>query len=637
MSIHVLSPQLANQIAAGEVVDRPSSVVKELLENSLDAGATHIEIDIERGGAKRIRILDNGSGITKEELTLALARHATSKITSLDDFESITSMGFRGEALASISSVSRLTLTSRTSTQNEAWQAYVEGLELTVILKPAAHPVGTTVDVQDLFYNTPVRRKFMRTEKTEFTHIDEVIRRIALSRFDVTFTLQHNGKTVRQYRAVSQQSQYLRRMSLLCGSMFVERALEVSWQHGDLALHGWIADLEVRKLPEMHYSYVNRRTIRDKLINHAIRRAYQEQFVGEKQSAFVLFLDVNPHQVDVNIHPAKHEVRFHQARLVHDFVYQGVVSVLKQNVMQGSPISKAGAESCVPQNRRASGSNHFFLPASKESSLYSIQQLYKDKEPLPLQKNVADFSHKASLLHEGQIVKRDICTRQHSVNDNSLVVDNNARHVGVATSSFAVMGETLVSALPANAGNLHGFGRMLTVIKPCYALIESTSSLALLSLSIAKQFLIECQLTAGAEQLRIQPLLIPLRIILSDEEAAVLKRYQPMLQEMGIMLRVYFRKAILNAIPLLLRQQNLQNLIPELLGYLHGKESVTDSQVAVWLAKRLQHNSVDWSYSQAIQLLAEIESFCPQWLEVPPNRLLIILNFEAAIKALNHD
>ena len=203
MPIQVLPPQLANQIAAGEVVERPASVVKELVENSLDAGATRIDIDIERGGAKLIRIRDNGCGIKKDELALALARHATSKIASLDDLEAIISLGFRGEALASISSVSRLTLTSRTADQQEAWQAYAEGRDMDVTVKPAAHPVGTTLEVLDLFYNTPARRKFMRTEKTEFGHIDEIIRRIALARFDVTLNLSHNGKVMRQYRAVA--------------------------------------------------------------------------------------------------------------------------------------------------------------------------------------------------------------------------------------------------------------------------------------------------------------------------------------------------------------------------------------------------------------------------------------------------
>lgn len=334
MPIQVLPPQLANQIAAGEVVERPASVVKELVENSLDAGATRIDIDIERGGAKLIRIRDNGCGIKKDELALALARHATSKIASLDDLEAIISLGFRGEALASISSVARLTLTSRTAEQQEAWQAYAEGREQAVTVKPAAHPVGTTLEVLDLFYNTPARRKFMRTEKTEFGHIDEVVRRIALARFDVTINLSHNGKVMRQYRAVAQDGQRERRLGTICGAAFLEHALAIEWQHGDLTLRGWVADpLHTNSaLAEIQYCYVNGRMMRDRLINHAIRQACEDKLGADQQPAFVLYLEIDPHQVDVNVHPAKHEVRFHQSRLVHDFIYQGVLSVLQQQL-----------------------------------------------------------------------------------------------------------------------------------------------------------------------------------------------------------------------------------------------------------------------------------------------------------------
>lgn len=366
MPIQVLPPQLANQIAAGEVVERPASVVKELVENSLDAGATRIDIDIERGGAKLIRIRDNGCGIKKEELALALARHATSKIASLDDLEAIISLGFRGEALASISSVSRLTLTSRTAEQPEAWQAYAEGRDMDVTVKPAAHPVGTTLEVLDLFYNTPARRKFMRTEKTEFGHIDEIIRRIALARFDVTINLSHNGKMMRQYRAVAQGGQKERRLGAICGTPFLEKALAIEWQHGDLTLRGWVADPKASSaaFAEIQYCYVNGRMMRDRLINHAIRQACEDKLGAGEQPAFVLYLEIDPHQVDVNVHPAKHEVRFHQSRLVHDFIYQGVLSVLQQQAEPSLPLSEeVPAPRQIPENRIAAGRNQFAEPA----------------------------------------------------------------------------------------------------------------------------------------------------------------------------------------------------------------------------------------------------------------------------------
>ncbi|MGF1688841.1 DNA mismatch repair endonuclease MutL [Photobacterium japonica] len=329
MPIQILPARLANQIAAGEVVERPASVVKELVENSLDAGATRIDIDIDKGGSRTIRIRDNGKGIPKDELGLALSRHATSKIATLDDLEAIVSLGFRGEALASISSVSRLTLTSRTADQEQAWAAYAEGRDMEVQLKPAAHPVGSTLEVLDLFFNTPARRKFLRTEKTEFAHIDELLKRIALSRMDVTINLRHNGKMVRQYRAASTQIQKERRLAAVCGNPFLDHALAVELAHGDLKLTGWLCTPQgARAQNDIQYCYVNGRMMKDKLINHAIRQAYETSLAPEQYAAYVLFIEVDPHQVDVNVHPAKHEVRFHQARLVHDFICQGLQSAL---------------------------------------------------------------------------------------------------------------------------------------------------------------------------------------------------------------------------------------------------------------------------------------------------------------------
>lgn len=322
MTIEILPARLANQIAAGEVVERPASVIKELVENSLDAGATVIHIDVDKGGVKRLRLSDNGSGIAKDELTLALSRHATSKIKNLNDLEAINSLGFRGEALASISSVARLTLISKPRSQQTAWQAQAEGRDMAVTISPAAHPNGTTIEVLDLFFNTPARRKFLRTEKTEFNHIDEVVRRIALARFDVDFTLTHNGKIIRQYRAATNQTQSAKRVAMVCGQKFIEQSIELDCQHDNMQLTGWLAKPSfARNQNDLSYSYVNGRMMRDKLINHAIRQAYADLLPPDTYPAFVLFLSLDYQEVDVNVHPAKHEVRFHQSRYVHDFIY----------------------------------------------------------------------------------------------------------------------------------------------------------------------------------------------------------------------------------------------------------------------------------------------------------------------------
>ncbi|MFA0504993.1 DNA mismatch repair endonuclease MutL [Vibrio sp. 10N.222.54.B12] len=343
MTIKILPARLANQIAAGEVVERPASVVKELVENSLDSGATRIDIDIEKGGAKMIRVRDNGKGIVKDELALALSRHATSKIHTLDDLEAIVSLGFRGEALASISSVARLTMTSRPATQDQAWAAHSEGRDMQVKLQPAAHPIGTSVEVLDLFFNTPARRKFLRTEKTEFTHIDELLKRTALSRFDVTINLRHNGKMIRQYRAAKTQVQAEKRIAAVCGNPFVRHMLKIELEHQGLKLHGWITTPEgARQQSDLQYCYVNGRMMRDKLINHAIRQSYETSLRPDQFATYVLFIELDPHQVDVNVHPAKHEVRFHQARLVHDFIYQALSDGLAQSKqIDAAPINQS--------------------------------------------------------------------------------------------------------------------------------------------------------------------------------------------------------------------------------------------------------------------------------------------------------
>ncbi|MDF7648129.1 DNA mismatch repair endonuclease MutL [Pantoea sp. Acro-805] len=619
MPIQILPPQLANQIAAGEVVERPASVVKELVENSLDAGATRIDVDIEKGGAKLIRIRDNGCGIAKAELAMALARHATSKISSLDDLEAIVSLGFRGEALASISSVSRLTLTSRTAEQNEAWQAYAEGRDMDVTVKPAAHPVGTSLEVLDLFYNTPARRKFMRTEKTEFTHIDEVIRRIALARFDVAISLTHNGKLMRQYRAVDQDAQRERRLGAICGTTFMQHALRIDWQHDDLALRGWVADpAGSRQVTDLQYCYVNGRMMRDKLINHAIRQAYQTQLGDDQQPAYVLYLEIDPHQVDVNVHPAKHEVRFHQSRLVHDFIWQGVMSALQASRAAALPI--AHAEEPIPQwqpeNRQAAGANHFAQPANTPrhnagTSTSGAQAGWQSKEPV--------YRAREGTAYQ-QLMKTSVV--------------ETPRDVISPSKPAARQADAREAPLAAHA---QSFGRVLSVMHERYALLERGTQLQLLSLSVAARWLKQAQLQPGEEGLKPQPLLIPVRLKIAKEELNIIESQAALLGLMGIDLQREGQHVTLRAVPLPLRTQNLQILIPDLLGYLARQQEVSASSLAQWLARRDEAETANWNHSQAIALLAELERLCPQLLKSPPSGLLQTIEIESAINALKHE
>lgn len=621
MPIQVLPPQLANQIAAGEVVERPASVVKELVENSIDAGATRIDIDIERGGAKLIRIRDNGCGIKQEELALALARHATSKIASLDDLEAIISLGFRGEALASISSVSRLILTSRTAEQSEAWQAYAEGRDQDVTVKPAAHPVGTTLEVLDLFYNTPARRKFMRTEKTEFNHIDEIVRRIALARFDITINLSHNGKIVRQYRAVQEGAGRERRLGAICGNAFLEHALAIEWQHGDLAMRGWVIEpaASTSALAEIQYCYVNGRMMRDRLINHAIRQAYEEQLGVDQQPAFVLYLEVDPHQVDVNVHPAKHEVRFHQSRLVHDFIYQGVLSVLQQQ-QEPAQLSVEGAPAASParplENRQAAGRNQFATPpvtkspsASEPRNVSSATGAGRSSAPPLWPHAVPGYQKQQGALYQQLLATPDTAAAPPARAEEPVALD----------------------------GHLHSFGRVLTVMPPDMALLERNGKLALLSLSVAERWLKQTQLLPVGESLRAQPLLIPLRVKVTREEQDVLVKYQPLLLSMGIELDIDAQQITIRAVPLPLRKQNLQILIHELTRYLTQQSAVTADHLATFIARHLVCEYEQWSQSQAITLLAEVERLCPHLVKSPPSGLLQPVDLQLAMNALKHD
>ncbi len=325
MRIKQLDPKLANQIAAGEVVERPASVVKELLENSLDAKSTEIHVMVEMGGTRLIKIRDNGSGIGKEDLSLALNRHATSKIESIKDLVAVGTLGFRGEALASIASIARLTLTSNDDEGQSGWSVNGETLEIS----PAPHPRGATVEVRDLFFNTPARRKFLRTERTEYQRIDEVLRKASLSHPNVTLTLSHNGKLLRQYRACLTEQDEHRRLSATFGPSFLENALYFSEENHGMRLSGWVSlPTYSRSQSDQQFFFVNTRPIRDKLITHAVKQAYSDVLYHGRQPVFALFLELDPKDVDVNVHPTKHEVRFRDSRNIHDFVFRSTHKLL---------------------------------------------------------------------------------------------------------------------------------------------------------------------------------------------------------------------------------------------------------------------------------------------------------------------
>ena len=341
MPIRILPSQLIDQIAAGEVVERPASVVKELVENSLDAGARSISVDVEGGGARLIRVSDDGIGIPRAELALALSRHATSKIATLDDLEGLLSMGFRGEALPSIASVARLTLTSRTLNDEHAWQIASDGGGLGEA-RPAARGPGTTIEVRELFFNTPARRKFQRSEKTELGHVDAVLRNLALARFDVEFRLTSNGRAVLALPAAEGRDAQERRVAAVCGDEFMQHGRYFSRAIESLSLHGWLAAPAFsRSQADMQFTFVNDRFVRDKLLRHAVRLGYQDVLFQARQPAYVVHLTLDPRRVDVNAHPAKLEIRFRDSKLVHDFVFRTVETALASTLDGSADVAAA--------------------------------------------------------------------------------------------------------------------------------------------------------------------------------------------------------------------------------------------------------------------------------------------------------
>ncbi|PAR53529.1 DNA mismatch repair protein MutL [Vibrio metoecus] len=651
MTIQILPARLANQIAAGEVVERPASVVKELVENSLDAGATRIDIDIEKGGAKLIRIRDNGSGIDKEELGLALSRHATSKIHTLDDLEAIMSLGFRGEALASISSVSRLTLTSRTVTQEEAWSAYSEGRDMAVKLQPAAHPVGTTVEVLDLFFNTPARRKFLRTEKTEFTHIDELLKRIALSRFDVSFTLRHNGKLVRQYRAATTLPQQEKRLAAVCGNPFVQHMLRIELEHQGLKLHGWITTPEgARQQSDLQYCYVNGRMMRDKLINHAIRQSYETSLRADQFATYVLFIELDPHQVDVNVHPAKHEVRFHQARLVHDFIYQALSSALVQSTQVIAPAVNEGAFHSSPVEEVADEVEPISIAPVPERVWQAVQSSpdYPRRAPRDNDRDESDNQQvrERAVSNPWVASPKTASTGKErygsaSVSKKEAAVYQTLMQTPDLSDEEPSTASTVVSSIEAVKANtaIEKLGKAIQVVAGQYLLMSSPQGCVLISLYQAQQFKLRGLLNAQQGALKAQPLLVPLGLKLSELEWQAAQRHSSAMLQLGIELKTRANHSIMvMAVPQPLRQQNLQQLLPDLLSYAAScseSQALSHQALADWLAQRIVVEKRDYTLAEAIGLISELEQLWQGNLPLQDPNFITLVDFSASITALH--
>ena len=532
--IQLLSPRLANQIAAGEVVERPASVIKELLENSLDAGALRIDIEVEQGGVKLLRVRDDGAGIVEGDLPLALSRHATSKIRDLDDLERVATLGFRGEALASVSSVSRLTLTSCAEGADQAWQVETEGRDMAPRLQPAAHPRGTTVEVRDLFFNTPARRKFLRTEKTEFSHLEEVVRRLALSRFDVAFNLRHNGRAVLGLRPAHTEQEARRRVASVCGAAFVEQSLSIDSEREGLRLWGWVGmPTFSRSQADLQYFFVNGRTIKDKLVAHAVRQAYRDVLFNGRHPTFVLFLEVDPAVVDVNVHPTKHEVRFRDGRMVHDFLFSTLYRALadQRPGEQSAPLSDQSAET---------------MPAASglSAGVFSGQTHMSLAEPAATWK---------------------AATGQYIPEQTSSVA-----LVGAREAYGALYGSVSVpaSALADDPQGVPPLGYAVAQLHGVYILAQNTHGLVVVDMHAAHERITyeRLKLAMDQEGLRSQPLLVPESISVSQREADCAEEHVAWFTRLGFALqRMGPETLAIREIPSLLRQADAPQLVRDVL------------------------------------------------------------------------
>lgn len=526
--IHPLSSQLADQIAAGEVIERPASVVKELVENSLDAGATRIEVDIEGGGVQRIRVVDNGAGIHAEDLALALQRHATSKIASVQDLMQVQSLGFRGEALPSIASVSRLEMTSRAQDADHAWRLRgEEGARA----EPAAHPLGTRIEIRDLFYAVPARRKFLRTERTEFSHIEEHLRRLALSHPEVAFRLTNNGREVWDLSAVQDEAGQQMRLRSLLGAPFAQAVWSLDTQRDDLFLHGWIAaPTYARAQADQQYFFVNGRVVRDRVVAHAVRQAYRDVLYHGRHPAFVLFLQVPADAVDVNVHPAKHEVRFREQRRIHDFLF----SALHHAIAEQRPASSSSESAAIFSGRSSASSGATSAVTAASSSLQT--------PPLNTQVRMPGL-----------------------VSASLQVQEPRAAYESAAES--------------APAQNDLPLGHALAQLQGIYILAENAQGLVLVDMHAAHERITyeRLKVQMDAQGVRRQPLLVPITVAVSRSEANLAEELNVTLLQAGLVVeRMGPEQLVLREVPVMPGKLNAEQLLRDLLADLAQETGGSD-------------------------------------------------------------
>ncbi|MES2204814.1 MAG: DNA mismatch repair endonuclease MutL [Pseudomonadota bacterium] len=549
MRIHKLSAQLSNQIAAGEVIERPASVVKELIENSLDAGASEIEIEIEQGGEKLIGVRDNGCGIHQDDLTLALDRHATSKLISVDDLAAIHTLGFRGEALASMSSVSRLELQSRVENVDSGWRIFSDGM-MSVEKEPCAHAIGTSVKIRDLFFNTPARKKFLKNERVEFSHIENLVKRVALSHFHVGFRLTHNGRSVFHLPPANSQLEKERRVSMVCGQTFLEHALFLETEHAGLKIFGWVAEPTFsRSQADTQYFYVNRRCIKDKVVTHAVRQAYEDVLYNQRHPAYVLFFELDPHQVDVNAHPTKHEVRFRESRMVHDFIFKS----LHQAIADIRP------EQILAKSEAVVGAIGDRPPSAQQSSIFQ-QHRESAQQPLFAQQHIESYQS----LYQTENVDVE---RSKAPSAKGAASQSEAGDFGHHNSEKIPPSPLLQRGAPVD-GATQPLGYAIAQLKGIYILAENEKGLILVDMHAAHERIVyeEMKIAMQSGNLIAQPLLIPITVQVTEQEANLTEEHTHLFSSLGLVVeRMGPETLAIKQVPEVLKKADVAQIIHDMI------------------------------------------------------------------------
>ncbi|CAL4325578.1 DNA mismatch repair endonuclease MutL [Buchnera aphidicola] len=584
MVIRILPVEIINQIAAGEIIYSPSSVIKELIENSIDSGATKIFVNVEESGLQSISVSDNGSGMDKKNLKIAILQHTTSKISSLNDLANINSLGFRGEALSSITSISRTTLISCTKKNEEAWSLYTEGYNNPLIFKPTSHPVGTSVIVCDLFYNVPVRRKCTKNTKNEFLKIHEIVRRMVLSKNNIDITLKHDNKLIKHYTKIDNINQEKNRLQNVFGFDFVQSLIPIDLKNEFMRVYGWISlSKKSSCYNNKRYHYVNNRIVNNHIIRHAIHQGIKEIFNKNVFYSSIFYVFISNDQIDVNIHPNKSEIKFHQSRLVHGFIYQAIIYAFKKSNRKNAVIKSTD---WIIDNSKISGKN-YFRKKEEEKNIIFKKKYFKN------------------ISNDSKIIKEE---RKEMYFFKKNVLFNNFYKC---------------------------FGYLLSLIYDSYLMVENIKGFALISLPMVERLVFISNIK-NTKNNKIKLFILPkfFKVKITSVEYESIINNKNILLKFGLNFFITSHFFYLKSIPLILKKQDWKKLFLCFLTYIFLKKNITYETLLRWFALNIKISKTKWDNFKIMKVLSDMEEFCPIFIKHPPSELFQPINFDEKIRFL---